>query len=485
MVKRFFAFVFAVSFLLPLLKGEARAQESSFFIEIVSLPQKVYLGEAFEVKVRMLNNLPVYSLYALPINWDNVDVYPQENPRVYTMRRNGIPYAVSEILLKMVIKSVGVQKFAQLCFEAVVPDHIISGEPNFGTEFLPTPQEAFKNVIFSQKTNTVVACTSSFSMESLPLPAVEGTHIFPAFDVSLKEGIQPQTNEIFVGKPVKRSIILQAKGTASAFLPDFEQKEMPDVKLYSGKLEHQMITKEDGVTAIVRKTVVFVPQKEGILTLPAVEAVWFNPKSGRLEKSVLPEHKIRVLKQQKTVEIETMDAVQETPDAENLKKGLDSLNKYLKKISNLFFSKTTSFILFVLLGGGMFLFFLFFFLSPVLLKRLQERKNISKIHRACLSDQPDLIEKALICWAKDKFPHQQILTLFDVILLFDDADMDLRVCLDDLKYRIYGIGRLAKTAKIQKRKIGSEIWKAFQKSSFAPEQNKDKDTLFPELYPDM
>ena len=131
------------------------------------------------------------------------------------------------------------------------------------------------------------------------------------------------------------------------------------------------------------------------------------------------------------------------------------------------------------------MFFLFFFLSPVLLKRLQERKNISKIHRACLSDQPDLIEKALICWAKDKFPHQQILTLFDVILLFDDADMDLRVCLDDLKYRIYGIGRLAKTAKIQKRKIGSEIWKAFQKSSFAPEQNKDKDTLFPELYPDM
>lgn len=460
----------------------AAAQENNFLLETFSLPEKVYLGQAFEVKVRLLNNLPVYSLYALPVNWDNVDVYPQESPRVYTMRRNGRDYAVSEILMKMVIKSVGKQEFAQLCFEAVVPDHIISGHPDFGAEFMPTPQEAFKNVIFSPETNTVVACSASFNVESLPLPVVKGKHIFPATQVELSEGIQPQSDTVQVGKPVKRSIVLKAKGTSTAFLPDLEQPQLPGVKQYAGKLEHQMLTKGDGLTAIVRKTVVFIPQKEGELTLPAVYADWFNPASNRLERAYLPEHKIRVLKQTKPVRIETLDASAQTPpDSDNaLKDGLDAFNAFVDRLAASVFAKVLSlvFLKFLLccaaiVGGA-------FVLYPVLKRRYAERRLVAQIHQACQSEQPDLIEKSLINWARHKFPDKRILTLFNVISLFDPHDAELRGALDELKWRIYGIGRAS-----PRRKTGAAIWKAFQKSAFASEGKRKKDPLLENLYPDL
>ena len=472
---------FLLSFCALLCKPAA-AQENNFLLETVSLPEKVYLGQAFEVKVRLLNNLPVYSLYALPVNWDNVDVYPQESPRVYTMRRNGRDYAVSEILLKMVIKSVGRQEFAQLCFEAVVPDHIISGSPDFGAEFMPTPQEAFKNVIFSTETNTVVACTASFNVESLPLPAVKGKHIFPATRVELNEGVQPQSGAVQVGKPVKRSIVLKAHGTSTAFLPDLDQPQLPNVKQYAGKLEHQLITKGDGLTAVVRKTVVFIPQKEGELVLPAVYADWFNPDTNRTERAVLPEHKIRVLKQAKPVRIETLDASASASDnAENdLKSKLDAFNAFFDKNVSGAFAKVFSFIFLKFLLCCALIVIGAFVLYPVLKQRYAERRLVAQIHRACLSEQPDLIEKSLINWAQNKFPDKRILTLFNVISLFDPHDSELRGALDELKWRIYGVGRAA-----PKGKTGAAIWKAFQKSAFAPAEKRKKDPLLENLYPDL
>lgn len=116
----------------------------------------------------------------------------------------------------------------------------------------------------------------------------------PAAELNLTEDSQFPA-EIHVGDALTRSVRLQAKGLGYEQLPDPEFRSVDGVDIYPDK--SQTATRDDGVWIYGERErkFAFVPNKAGMITLPAISIRWFNTATRQAEMATLPERTINVL----------------------------------------------------------------------------------------------------------------------------------------------------------------------------------------------
>lgn len=459
----FFAFLSLFPF------AETAAQE--VFTEIFPVKKEVYLGEEFEIRLRIWDALGLAELVFMPSDWKNIDVFPDPKTDERIIKRNGKPYQVTQVRLRSVIKTAGRQTFPSLCMVANVPEKIIAGHVDLGREFSKKSENAYNNVVFSLERKELTVCSEPFSVNVLNLPE-RNPPLFPATAVKLSSGIAPRSKSVEAGTPVKRTVVLTAQGTLAGYLPDVAGGEPEGVRTYPARLEHSQSASGKRLTAGLRRTVVYIPERAGELVLPEIRVDWLNTATGNMETSTLPSEKISVLPASATGKSRTAsfesgkkaDAVAEFETA--VKEKLSHLKRLFPEKGGL------AFVLVFAFFAGM----VFRAVKPAAARMMLRRRAVSDVKKACAGNDCKRMEKALIFWAQTECGDRRILNLADIGASIAGGNADVGAVLGKLSRRLYEDGEIDVS--------GAEVFSVFCKCRSSIRKRKKEKDVFPDLYPD-
>lgn len=143
--------------------------------------------------------------------------------------------------------------------------------------------------------NPVTLRSDPINVEVKAVPGNNGGKWWlPAQNVMLYGTWEPANPAFKVGEAVSRTVYLKATGVIDSQLPDIKFKQIPELKQYPEKPQTQMTVENGSVVSAAKIVNVYIPNKPGMMTIPAVEIDWFNVKTGQYDKAVLPEAIIKV-----------------------------------------------------------------------------------------------------------------------------------------------------------------------------------------------
>ncbi|MBQ8346848.1 MAG: BatD family protein [Alphaproteobacteria bacterium] len=432
---------------------QAGAAPYRLTLEFTPPPETLYLGQESFFQIKLLDRIGLTDVGIVPADWQNVDIFLDPGRPDETAVRNGITYSVKTLYFSLVAKSTGKISFQPFCLSALAPTMISARDLPPGVRIMPGGR--------------LEICTPSFSFDVKALPD-HFPPLFAAAQVELFEGVLPKERSVRQGTPVKRSLVLTAKGTLPAYLPDFQTQEQKNVRIYKGKTDRTMITGKRELISAVRQTVVFVPERTGELVLPGISIFWLNTRTRQIEESKIPPYTLTVLPAGQ-LEYEQKPPAEAEPAAGRK-------------------SNVRTFFSFVMRSAGVCLLLILAAVPfiPFLKKRLKRKNLVKAVERACLSDDPEKAASALLAWARDKFPDRRIIDLSDIRESFNGQAADFIAALNELELFLYGTGRFARHLPAARETLGKKLLQAF----YAAEQVKIKRRAgqkkhLPDLYPDQ
>lgn len=410
--------------------------------------KEVYIGQEVFFQIRLIDRIGVKDIELLPAEWPNAEVF-MLNKLSGQAVFEGVSYNVNTLYFSLVPKSAGKMSFPSFCLIVSAPT-LVSGRD------LP-------NSVKVVSKGKLKACSPPFSLVVKSLPSYSRP-LFAASEVKLFDGIVPKVSSVQEGTPVKRSVLLAAKGTLPAFLPDFQIGEIKNSRIYNGKTERSLPSSETGMSAALRQTVVFVPQQVGELVLPEIKVPWLNTRTGQIETAIVPAYKLTVLPAPQT-------------KAEEKEAPISPVQKDIRpsglKLERLF-------------SAVAFIFALLCLVSLRFLKRhLKQKKLIKAVEDACLKNDFEQITPAVLKWASAAFPDRFFHNLSDVRRLFQGRCDDFVKCLEEFEMFLYGTGRFAKHIPFAAESLSRNFSEAFLKAVQVKFEKKSKQTSkLPGLYPD-
>ncbi len=149
--------------------------------------------------------------------------------------------------------------------------------------------------LFSQG-RRVRAVSDSVVVEVLP-PAVDfvGGRWLPASEVRLIESWPDDPPVFVVGKPVTRTLRIEADGVLGEQIPDIAIDEVADMRHYPDRAEIDTVYAADRVTGLREQRVALVPARAGTFTLPGVELSWWDVDTDTARVARIPPRSIEIL----------------------------------------------------------------------------------------------------------------------------------------------------------------------------------------------
>ena len=133
------------------------------------------------------------------------------------------------------------------------------------------------------------------ALEIKPRPAsFTGPHWLPARRIELAQQIT-DADQLRVGEPVTRTVILDAVALDDHMLEEPEWPEVVSARIYPD--QPQGISRDDGEWVLGHREFRYavVPEVAGELVLPEIRLAWWDTVADRERVAVLPEHRVRVL----------------------------------------------------------------------------------------------------------------------------------------------------------------------------------------------
>lgn len=446
---RFIVFLcFSVFYSMP-----AGAAPYRLALEFTPPPETLYLGQESFFQIKLLDRIGLTDVGIVPADWQNVDIFLDSGRPDETVVRNGITYGVKTLYFSLVAKSTGKISFAPFCLSALAPTMISARDLPPGVKITADGR--------------LEICTPPFSFDVKALPD-HSTPLFAAAQVELFEGVLPKDRSVRQGTPVKRSLVLTAKGTLPVYLPDFQTQEQNNVRIYKGKTDRTMVTGKRELISAVRQTVVFVPERAGELILPGISVFWLNTRTHRIEESKIPPYTLTVLPA-------GLPENEQNPPAEPEPAGKSGNEPFV-----LSFSAGQA-------AGVCFLLFLACVCALPFLKKYRKRRTLTKnVEQACLSGDPEKASAALLIWARERFPNRRIINLSDIRDSFNGQAAAFADVLDELELFLYGTGRFARHLPAAGEMLGKKLLQAFYAAAQVKiKRRAGQKKYLPALYPDQ
>ncbi len=250
-------------------------------------------------------------------------------------------------------------------------------------------------------------------------PENNGHWWLPAESVKLYAEFEPKQPKFAVGEAVSRNIYLQATGVIDSQLPELKFAAAPGIKQYPEKPQTAMSVNNGKIIAVEKVTNVYIPSEAGKLTLPEIGLNWFNVKSGKMEKAVLPAMTIAVAGETAAPETKTT-LPQEQPAVEVPAAPAQKSSRPLQ----LGMAFALGILLCLLLIG-----------LGKLLMRSHRRNYVRAITRAAKTGNIYAVRDNLLAWANHKFKERRILSLQDIDAAVNDKEF--RCELDKLSEALY------------------------------------------------
>ncbi|WP_157237526.1 BatD family protein [Beggiatoa alba] len=159
------------------------------------------------------------------------------------------------------------------------------------------PRSAFDS-FFTQQTGTTKKILSNpIDLTVQPIPSeFSGTQWLPAKQIVLQEEWSTNPPQFEVGKPITRTITLNANGLTAGQLPILVSNNYypADLKSYPDQTQPtEQMTSSGAISARQEKTAI-IPTKAGQYVLPAISVSWWNTNTNTMEVATLPEQTIKV-----------------------------------------------------------------------------------------------------------------------------------------------------------------------------------------------
>ncbi|MBP3545663.1 MAG: protein BatD [Alphaproteobacteria bacterium] len=300
-----------------------------------------------------------------------------------------------------------------------------------------------------------------------PIPQVNnGYWWLPSTQVEISSDWDKQLPEFKVGESVNRKIILLAAGVTESQLPKLVFPEVRGIKQYPENPQTESVISEQNIISKMEINVVYIPDEGGRITIPEIVVPWYNVKTKKMEKAILPAMEVNVIGQ--TVK----PKAKLTQTDNNVTKNEDKIVPE---------SAETGLPLKAIIGLIALAFALGLGASYVLLKLQQsptEKKEESKkevqpdVKKAIKSRDLKNIRDEVILWAKNNNPDDVIRNLDDVADLYNDEE--LSYCLKQLTAKLYS----SQQGEFDFQRL-DKVMSALSKKN---KGSKDKKSLLPELY---
>lgn len=273
--------------------------------------------------------------------------------------------------------------------------------------------------VFATRTPVILAA-KPIKINVLPAAKENGEHWWlPAENVKLYAEFKPEQPKFAVGEAISRNIYLQATGVIDSQLPELKFASASGVKQYPEKPQTAMSVDKGKIIALEKVANVYIPTEAGKITLPEISVNWFNVKSGKMEKAILPAMTVAVAGESTKPEPQTT-----MPNKQPIapKTEVTAQNNSLSLQLGIAFAL------------GVLLCLLIISLGKLLVK-LRRHDYVRIISHAAKTGDIYAVRDNLLAWANNRFAGRRILSLQDIDATV--GDKEFRCELDKLSEALY------------------------------------------------
>lgn len=286
---------------------------------------------------------------------------------------------------------------------------------------------------FSNRGNRIVRSTDAKTIDVMARPAnIDLDNWMPASSISLNQQWSSPLDQLKVGEPLTRTIIITAKGLTGAQIMPLSFSESDDYKIYPDQPQLDDNADASGVTGIRRESFALVPNRPGEITLPAVTVRWWNSRKQRMQTAKLDPVALQVAAaevskinpyssalataaqvnrlSQETVPVAPKSLIEELRSSRLLQISLISNLLLAALLSIVWLRRSSTPAPRTDLSG----------LNSA---RLELKQLLTNIERAAWKSDLAPLRDSLLAWGRCIFPQQKIKTLAEIASLLDDVQL--------------------------------------------------------------
>lgn len=257
--------------------SSAVSNSDELFLEVEATPTDNYVQAQILYTVRFYHRINLTQATLSDPELDNAVVEKIAEDTQYNTQIKGMTYSVTERKYAIFPQKSGAMTIAPLVLTAEV--------------IIDDPRSRYNN-FFTQHNNTqtkrVLSKEINLNIKAAPV-SLKGQHWLPAEQVTLKEAWSNKTSQVKVGEPITRTLTISAKGATSSQLPDLSTQILnSELKIYPDQPIINDQQNGEGVMAMREQKIAFIPSTAGNFTLPAIEVPWFNTQTQEMETAQLP-----------------------------------------------------------------------------------------------------------------------------------------------------------------------------------------------------
>jgi len=264
--------------------------------------------------------------------------------------------------------------------------------------------------------NPVLLTAKPEKVNVQPIPSDNnGNWWLPAQQVALFAEWEPRQPVFKVGEAVNRTIYLKAVGVAESQLPELNLASVSGLKQYPDKAVASSGIENGQVVAVKKISNVYIPNRAGKMTIPEISVDWFNVRTNRMERAVLPAMNIEVLP---GAAVETAPAPQPETRPESPSRVLEDVANETENLVERSIPQGLPYLPYIIAAAA---FLLGIVVSWMLFGMRNKSRNADDIKdfdryivRAAKSKDYRALRDGLISWARDRWNDSKITNLKDV-----------------------------------------------------------------------
>lgn len=264
--------------------------------------------------------------------------------------------------------------------------------------------------------NPVLLTVKPEKVNVQPIPSDNnGNWWLPAQQVALFAEWEPRQPVFKVGEAVNRTIYLKAVGVAESQLPELNLASVSGLKQYPDKAVASSGIENGQVVAVKKISNVYIPNRAGKMTIPEIAVDWFNVRTNRMERAVLPAMNIEVLP---GAAAETAPAPQPETRPESPSRVLEDVANETENLVERSIPQGLPYLPYIIAAAA---FLLGIVVSWMLFGMRNKSRNADDIKdfdryivRAAKSKDYRALRDGLISWARNRWNDSKITNLKDV-----------------------------------------------------------------------
>ena len=314
----------------------------------------------------------------------------------------------------------------------------------------------------------VILQTKPQKISVKPIPAEYGDYSqwLPAKSLSLVSKWADNSPKFKAGETVSREIILSAAGILDSELPELEFNAPQNVKQYPENPKYSLNVYKNEPIAQATYRIVYIPQKSGEITLPAISLKWFNTRKGETETAKIAEQKIYVEKNPDFEELAVKSDNEKQFENQVTNKNIDEQPVNTKTLNN-----KTNLFLWLISAFGLGMLISYFLFSKQNIALNNKSKTLTKINNYLKNNDFRKLRDNLIKWGNENYHNKDINNLNDLAMLINE---------DEFSQQMQILNRIIYTGTDEK--LEKSIILSALKNHSSDHKKSEAERPLPELY---